>query len=164
MDRMTDWSLEIHRWPVGDYHFHPPFSFSFSNEYFLIIIYIKYVTNRLFCWMILSINFGLRVLLGNSSMVLYLSCFFVCVFFFVVVFLAIIIYAAPQYASFTDVCAQFIVRSLNIKSRCRSPSGCMQSIIQLPVFHQTSLLCRSHQRELIPPLTQAGTSSDSHWE
>ena len=54
----TDWSFEIHRRPVGDFWF--PFSFFFfsflfSNEYFLIIIYIKYVPNRLFCWMILSI-------------------------------------------------------------------------------------------------------------
>lgn len=30
--------------------------FFFSNEYFLIIIYIKYLPNRLFCWMIFSVK------------------------------------------------------------------------------------------------------------
>lgn len=40
---------------IFDFHLGFFFSFLFSNEYFLIIIYIKYVPNRLFCWMILSI-------------------------------------------------------------------------------------------------------------
>lgn len=41
---------------LGIFDFHLGFFlFLFSNKYFLIIIYIKYVPNRLFCWMILSV-------------------------------------------------------------------------------------------------------------
>lgn len=48
---VADW---IRHWHVGEFQFR--FSlFLFSNKYFLIIIYIKHVPNRLFCWMFFSV-------------------------------------------------------------------------------------------------------------
>lgn len=54
----TDWQTEALRSTtdmLGNFNLGFFFLFLFSNEYFLIIIYIKYVPNRLFCWMIFSV-------------------------------------------------------------------------------------------------------------
>lgn len=105
--------------------------FLFSNEYFLIIIYIKYVPNRLLCWMILSVYLSVERMYYQW----FISCFFFYLFFLVGVLYKPSMHATLIHFSIASpwcipVCSQIIEYQESMFSFRRYAV----SIIRSPVF------------------------------
>jgi len=154
---VTDCSSEIHRWPFRIFDLHLGFIFILPMNIFLIIIYIKFVPNRLFCWIILSVCILVEhtfIFAIQPSGLRPFSCFFSSYF------------TRPLWGS-TDwnttssfsLCDHFVVGAGVAQLQAVSPDNC-----PVPCFSNDALLYRSHQQEPCPALTQPGPSSASHWE